>query len=323
MYLVSLCILTTLASVYGDGEIIFLETPRGVEFKGHDSVSVTSLIDVYSACMGLTNEYTTSWEGMYISNPFRLSKGVVNVVVDGSIDLDFPEISKFPLWIDEDVDYAYYSLKTNVEHRNSEKNSDFVYVKLSEGKAGIKAFDSLNKIDLEYENTTYLNDPIYSNFINELALLNGIAQSVEIYGHAFRPQYDIFWIKFSGLRGIDTFIDKKSPAALEAGKLLKKTLLRLSNGFTATNDNLVFTIMINSESHIRKRRETQKSTGPQNLNLAGKYSKEYAAVFNIILWFMVVMVFSLLAICIFIATMDPGRDSIIYRMTSTRMKKDN
>lgn len=35
------------------------------------------------------------------------------------------------------------------------------------------------------------------------------------------------------------------------------------------------------------------------------------------------MVFSLLAISMAIGGMDPGRDSIIYRMTSTRMKKDN
>lgn len=41
------------------------------------------------------------------------------------------------------------------------------------------------------------------------------------------------------------------------------------------------------------------------------------------LWFGVAMFFSLLAICYAIGTMDPGRDSIIYRMTSTRMKKDN
>jgi hypothetical protein len=30
-----------------------------------------------------------------------------------------------------------------------------------------------------------------------------------------------------------------------------------------------------------------------------------------------------LVVPVFIADMDPGRDSIIYRMTSTRMKKDN
>lgn len=59
------------------------------------------------------------------------------------------------------------------------------------------------------------------------------------------------------------------------------------------------------------------------MNLAKSYSKDYPVIFNIILWFGVAMVFTLLAISIAIGDMDPGRDSIIYRMTSTRMKKDN
>ncbi|KZC09382.1 Renin receptor [Dufourea novaeangliae] len=58
-------------------------------------------------------------------------------------------------------------------------------------------------------------------------------------------------------------------------------------------------------------------------NLAKKYSPNYPIMFNIFLWFGVIFVFSLLAICIAISEMDPGRDSIIYRMTSNRMKKDN
>lgn len=58
-------------------------------------------------------------------------------------------------------------------------------------------------------------------------------------------------------------------------------------------------------------------------NLAAYYDQNYPVIFNIILWFMVALGLSLLAVCYAIADMDPGRDSIIYRMTSTRMKKDN
>lgn len=61
----------------------------------------------------------------------------------------------------------------------------------------------------------------------------------------------------------------------------------------------------------------------EDWNLALDYNEDYPVIFNIILWFGVVMVFSLLAISYAIGNMDPGRDSIIYRMTSTRMKKDN
>lgn len=60
-----------------------------------------------------------------------------------------------------------------------------------------------------------------------------------------------------------------------------------------------------------------------SLNLSAEYDDSYPVIFNIILWFGVAMLFSLIAICHVIGTMDPGRDSIIYRMTSTRMKKDN
>ncbi|XP_012531495.1 renin receptor isoform X2 [Monomorium pharaonis] len=69
--------------------------------------------------------------------------------------------------------------------------------------------------------------------------------------------------------------------------------------------------------------KTQTIGQPEFSGRAKTYSEDYPVIFNIMLWFGVVFVFSLLAICVAIADMDPGRDSIIYRMTSNRMKKDN
>lgn len=62
---------------------------------------------------------------------------------------------------------------------------------------------------------------------------------------------------------------------------------------------------------------------PRASSAQTKYPEDYAAIFNILLWFGVVFVFTLIAIVYALMDMDPGRDSIIYRMTSTRMKKDN
>ncbi|XP_011189713.2 ATPase H(+)-transporting accessory protein 2 [Zeugodacus cucurbitae] len=73
----------------------------------------------------------------------------------------------------------------------------------------------------------------------------------------------------------------------------------------------------------RKRRDTLPGSKTNAYNLAAYYDQNYPVIFNIILWFMVALGLSLLAVCYAIADMDPGRDSIIYRMTSTRMKKDN
>ncbi|XP_031777735.1 renin receptor isoform X1 [Nasonia vitripennis] len=91
-----------------------------------------------------------------------------------------------------------------------------------------------------------------------------------------------------------------------------------TNTITLTPESTT-TITPNSdhkEQHFTKLDDMQ-------MNMAKNYQSEYSAIFNIILWFGVVFFFSLLAICITIAEMDPGRDSIIYRMTSNRMKKDN
>ncbi|XP_011139826.1 renin receptor isoform X1 [Harpegnathos saltator] len=69
--------------------------------------------------------------------------------------------------------------------------------------------------------------------------------------------------------------------------------------------------------------KTQTIGQPEFSGRAKVYSEDYPVIFNIILWFGVIFFFSLLTICIAIGDMDPGRDSIIYRMTSNRMKKDN
>ncbi|XP_075976497.1 uncharacterized protein LOC142976814, partial [Anticarsia gemmatalis] len=53
------------------------------------------------------------------------------------------------------------------------------------------------------------------------------------------------------------------------------------------------------------------------------FDANFAAVFNLMLWFGIAYCFSLIAIVYTLMDMDPGRDSIIYRMTSIRMKKEN
>lgn len=61
---------------------------------------------------------------------------------------------------------------------------------------------------------------------------------------------------------------------------------------------------------------------PSSLNLEWDYDQDYPAMFNIILWIMVAWIISVFVIAYGMWNMDPGRDSIIYRMTSQRLKKD-
>jgi len=52
--------------------------------------------------------------------------------------------------------------------------------------------------------------------------------------------------------------------------------------------------------------------------------EDFSIIFNILLWVGISLGIATLSICVFIASMDPGRDSLIYRVTSgQRLKKDN
>jgi len=59
-------------------------------------------------------------------------------------------------------------------------------------------------------------------------------------------------------------------------------------------------------------------------NLADPVSEDYPVIFNIILFVAVSLILAVIAICVAISTMDPGKDSLIYRVTSgQKSKKDN
>ena len=59
-----------------------------------------------------------------------------------------------------------------------------------------------------------------------------------------------------------------------------------------------------------------------NLNLADSYNDDFPAIFNIVLFMGIILALAIVATSLSMAYMDPGRDSIIYRMTNPRMKKD-
>lgn len=57
-------------------------------------------------------------------------------------------------------------------------------------------------------------------------------------------------------------------------------------------------------------------------NLAYKYNFDYAVIFNIVLWLMIVLALAVIAIAYNLWNMDPGYDSIIYRMTNQKIRMD-
>lgn len=66
----------------------------------------------------------------------------------------------------------------------------------------------------------------------------------------------------------------------------------------------------------------QQSNPGSPYNLAYKYNFEYAVIFNIVLWLMIILALAVIAISYSLWNMDPGYDSIIYRMTNQKIRMD-
>jgi len=124
---------------------------------------------------------------------------------------------------------------------------------------------------------------------------------------------------------------------LGVGLLLLATCVSMGGAETFPADQIQIDDLISSltlddnaidkgQTLVRKVRQAPATLAPPDidLNLADDVSEDYPVIFNIILFLAITLILALIAISVALATMDPGRDSLIYRVTSAqRFKKDN
>jgi len=91
-----------------------------------------------------------------------------------------------------------------------------------------------------------------------------------------------------------------------------------------SNDLLIY-VLATSQKHVVKRQaQTPKILVTNSiLNAAIFYSDQYPAIFNLLFWTSLLIALAVFAIVYGMFNMDPGLDTVIYRMTSQRIKKDN
>lgn len=114
----------------------------------------------------------------------------------------------------------------------------------------------------------------------------------------------------------------------EAIDVVRNQLVRVTDVMRhAYNDQvLVVTTVVDQLQELSRPSRSilqSRAAPPLDLNLASEYSSDYPAVFNIVLWISLILIIFIAFTSFAMATMDPGQDSIIYRMTNPRMKKDS
>ncbi|XP_011301396.1 renin receptor isoform X3 [Fopius arisanus] len=319
--------LFAIGTALGDGELVILNNPASVHFDGTHTINQSCLKEVFTVVLGYTPKLTQPWDGVTITDPFALPEALVSIAIEGVETLKSPRGKHFPLNVDEVEETTWQAVSRRLEERDN--NNTLVRICVGDGldALGQSALGELkpNPVDASSLKHLSLSNDEDRKFIEELELLRAIAQKVPSTITA-NSKPDVYWFVVSGLRPVIDLHGKDSEATKEAFKLLNDAVNDVSNAFTDIyNGQVVVAVFTNDVRSIqsRVRREEKVGETPIKLRLSKRYSANYPVIFNIFLWFGVVFFFSLLAICIAIAQMDPGRDSIIYRMTSNRMKKDN
>lgn len=115
----------------------------------------------------------------------------------------------------------------------------------------------------------------------------------------------------------------KKASESEANKLLASTIKKLNDVIQKAYGSEALVAVITVPSYVHHSRSKRAVEGEERPhNVAQFTDKNYPVIFNIILWFSLILLFSLIAISLALGNVE-DKDSIIYRMTGARGKKDN
>ncbi|CAF4821867.1 unnamed protein product [Pieris macdunnoughi] len=335
MALFWITLVLSVIGIHAGGEFSVLHSPKSLRFSGSSKTLESLLKEVFSASLGLSVEENSDWNGLSVVDPFDTPEAVVEVYVDGVSSLGNAaglKAKTYPLIVDEYEPDTYDSVAHRIKQHFTNGGNKLVNIRLSEPDdliAYSKVFGDIAPPKVGKQLLQHLKYDSYEEdyqFLFELETLKAIINKINSGAISADNIVDCYNFRFTSLHALSDLHGPNSLQTKEAKKLLGEAIQALSSAFVKAYDGKVLVTAVTTDiAHTRRAvREAPDDAPVSEMNPADdNYTADYAAIFNIILWFGVVFAFTLIAIVYAIMDMDPGRDSIIYRMTSTRMKKDN
>eukprot|EP00070_Physeter_catodon_P031441 XP_028338335.1 renin receptor isoform X2 [Physeter catodon] len=180
-------------------------------------------------------------------------------------------------------------------------------------------------------NSLSRNNEVDLLFLSELQVLHDISSLLSRHKHLAKDHSpDLYSLELAGLDEIGKRYGEDSEQFRDASKILVDALQKFADDmYNLYGGNAVVelvTVRSFDTSLARKTRtilEAKQAKDPSSTyNLAYKYNFEYPVVFNMILWIMIALALAVIITSYNIWNMDPGYDSIIYRMTNQKIRMD-
>nr|XP_033805336.1 renin receptor [Geotrypetes seraphini] len=346
-------LLLTAACVTGvlSDEFIVLRWPSYVTFRtGSWPLPGERIPDLTALSMGFSVEEDLSWPGLTVGNLFHRPTATVLVTVRGVGTLQLPKAGmSYP--IENAVPFSLDSVADAIHSLFHEDTPVVLQLAPSDervymvGKANT-VFEDLPitlrqlRSRLFQENSILKSLPFNSLsksnevdllFLSELQMLHDISALLSKHKHLARDHSpDVYSLELAGLEEIMKHYGEVSQQFLDASQILAESLQKFADEIfhIYAGNAIVEVVTVKSFETplVRKARsilEAKQTNTPDNLyNLAYPYNFNYAVVFNIILWLMIGLAIAVIVISYNLWNMDPGYDSIIYRMTNQKIRMD-
>uniref|UniRef100_A0A3Q2H2J5 Renin receptor n=1 Tax=Equus caballus TaxID=9796 RepID=A0A3Q2H2J5_HORSE len=307
------------AGVLGN-EFSILKSPGSVVFRdGNWPIPGERIPDVAALSMGFSVKEDLSWPGLAVGNLFHRPRATVMVMVKGVDKLALPPGSVIS-----------YPLENRV-YMVGKANSVFEDLSVTLRQLRNRLFQEnsiLNSLPL---NSLSRNNEVDLLFLSELQVLHDISSLLSRHKHLAKDHSpDLYSLELAGLDEIGKHYGEDSEQFRDASKILVDALQKFADDmYNLYGGNAVVelvTIKSFDTSVVRKTRtilEAEQAKSPSSpYNLAYKYNLEYPVVFNMVLWIMIALALAVIITSYNIWNMDPGYDSIIYRMTNQKIRMD-
>ncbi|ELW65782.1 Renin receptor [Tupaia chinensis] len=269
--------------------------------------------------MGFSVNEDLSWPGLAVGNLFHRPRATVMVMVKGVDKLALPPGSVIS-----------YPLENRV-YMVGKANSVFEDLSVTLRQLRNRLFQENSVLNSLPLNSLSRNNEVDLLFLSELQVLHDISSLLSRHKHLAKDHSpDLYSLELAGLDEIGKRYGEDSEQFRDASKILADALQKFADDmYNLYGGNAVVelvTVKSFDTSLVRKTRTIleakQAKTSTSPYNLAYQYNFEYSVVFNMVLWIMIALALAVIITSYNIWNMDPGYDSIIYRMTNQKIRMD-
>ncbi|EJD75571.1 hypothetical protein LOAG_17313 [Loa loa] len=282
-------------------------------------LSKTDVVQANKYMLGLTAATPLTWtsDGDIFRRPRALA---LVTVIDGKA-LNIPLSSGYAIST-EGEDFNHEEMVNNEIF--GDEGQEWILMRnagLEGSQIASDAQNAFSKIEIKTK-----SEPLRQEIENLYKIAESISKSKIV---RTRKTPTIFIIDVNGLPIAEQELseDEYKLAINEVENAIRHLISVLTNIY---NDRVIAELITESISEIRKRqkRENPESSADRimklrkDLNVYQFASTSYPAMFGIFLLVSVALTLAILFVAVGLWNMDPGKDSIIYRVVTTRMKKD-